>query len=119
MSGEAQLVAALKMVTAQVFPDFAPAGTAAPWVTWQNIGGTPLRWLNNTAADKRKAMVQISAWTTSRASTLDLIRQIEDALCASTAFVARPADEPTSLVDQDLADPLYGSAQTFDLWVAR
>ena len=53
------------------------------------------------------------------ASTLDLIRQIEDALCASTAFVARPADEPTSLVDQDLADPLYGSAQTFDLWVAR
>lgn len=116
---EALLTTVLQAQCPRVYPDFAPAGAELPHVTYQGIGGEALRWLNNTAADKRKTSVQISVWSTTRAGTLALIRAIEDALCAATTFTARPQAEPTSLVDQDLTDPLYGSAQDFTIWAAR
>lgn len=117
MTMESDLTTLLKAQAAHVFPDFAPAGTAAPWITYQGIGGRALRWLDNTPADKRHTLMQINVWAATRAAALALMRQVEDALCASPAFVVRPTGEPTSTAEEDI--PLYGCQQDFDIWSAR
>lgn len=117
MALDADITAVLKTQCTQTFPDFAPAGTALPWVTWQAIGGHALRWLDGTAADKRHTTVQISVWSASRLQTSALIRAIEDALCAATTFTARPVAEPVSDADEALG--YYGATQDFSLYSLR
>ncbi len=117
MTMEASLHALLKTQCQRVFPDVAPQGTARPYVTWQGLGGEAARFLDNTAADQRNTLLQINAWSTTRMEALSLIRQIEDALCASGAFIARPEGEALSVYEDD--PQLYGCVQRFNVWSAR
>lgn len=117
MSMESDLVTLLKTACPRVFPDVAPAGTARPYLTWQGIGGQTARYTENTAANKRNTMVQIDAWSATRAEALTLIRQAEDLLCASTAFVVDPLGEALSTYEEDTQ--LYGCIQRFSIWAAR
>ena len=117
MSLEPSLHALLSTCCQRVYPDVAPAGVATPYVTWQGLGGSPARFLNNTAADRRNTLLQINVWSTSRIEALSLIRQIEDALCASAAFIARPEGEAMSVYEEDTQ--LYGCIQRFNVWSAR
>lgn len=119
MTMEADLTALLKTVSARVFPDFAPSGTAVPWVTYQHIGGQPFRYTDGSAANIRHTTLQINVWAGSRQAALALMRQIEDAICnpAATPFVAQPMAEPMSLVDDD--GPLYGCTQDFSIFSGR
>jgi hypothetical protein len=98
---ESDLVAVLVAACPRVYPDVAPQGAAVPYVTYQHIGGQPLRYVNNVAADKRHSMVQINTWAATRAEALTLCRAIEDALCGASAFTARPDSEPIGDVDDD------------------
>lgn len=118
---ESDLVAQLKTVCPRVFPDVAPSGTAAPYVTYQHIGGRPLRWLDGTAADKRHTMLQINVWSASRLQSLSLIRQVEGLICnvAAMPFMAQPDNEPTGLHEDDAAEPLYGCMQDFSIISTR
>jgi hypothetical protein len=50
---------------------------------------------------------------------LTLIRQIEDAMCASAAFTAKPEGEPLSQYEADHDPPLYGSVQRFSIYATR
>jgi hypothetical protein len=117
MSLEADLVTLLKTLTANVYPDIGPENAAAPYVTFQAIGGEPLRYLDKTPGSKRQALMQINAWAKTRADALALIHQIEDALCASTAFQADPIGEALSTFDETVN--LRGSLQTFSIWATR
>lgn len=117
MSIEAQLVPALSVVCPRVFPDFAPANTQRPYVTYQLIGGKSLRFIDNTAGDKRESRVQVNVWSSTRLESLSLIRSIEDALCASTVFTARPESEPSTDFDADI--PVYGAIQDFVIHSTR
>lgn len=119
MSMESDLTALLKALCPRVFPDFAPAGTVPPYVTYQGLGGTPQRFADNTAADKRHTHMQISVWAATRSEALVLVRQVEDALCAATVFTASQANEPFSSVDADREPPMYGCMQDFDIWASR
>lgn len=119
MSVEADLTTLLKTICAQVFPDVAPAGAARPYVTYSGIGGKPLRFLDNTAGDKRHTIMQINVWSSTRAQTMTLIRSIEDALCASTTFTATPMDAPFSSYEDDAEPPLYGANQDFSIYSTR
>ncbi len=117
MSMESDLVTLLKTVCTRTFPDVAPELTAKPYVTWQGVGGEPLRNLANTAADKRHTLMQINVWSATRSQSLTMIRQIEDALCASAAFIASPQGEPLSTYEEDAES--YGCIQRFDIIAAR
>jgi hypothetical protein len=117
MSMESDLNTLLVALCPQVFPDVAPEGTALPYVTWQELGGQTMRALDNTALDKRHTYLQINVWDATRAGALTLIRAIEDALCASAAFTARPEGEPLSMYEPDTY--LYGSLQRFGVYAAR
>ena len=117
MSMESDLVALLKTICTRTFPDVAPPATAMPYVTRQGIGGEPLRNLDNTASDKRHTLMQINGWAATRAQSLTMVRQIEDALCGSGLFIAKPQGEPLSTYEPDA--PAYGSLQRFDIIAAR
>jgi hypothetical protein len=114
---ETDLHALLSAACARTYPDVAPLGTVLPYVTWQGLGGKSLRYLANDAADKRHTFMQINVWADTRLAALTLIRQIEDAMCASAAFTAKPEGEPLSLYEDE--PPLYGSVQRFSIYATR
>lgn len=114
---EADLTTLLKTICPRTFPDVAPSGTTLPYVTWQGLGGESARFLSGDAADKRNTLMQVNAWAKSRLEVLTLIRQIEDAICGSSAFVAQPEGEPLSTFEPDTGQ--YGSIQRFSIWATR
>lgn len=114
---EANLVAVLKTLCPRVFPDVAEYSTPTPYITFQHIGGVPLRYVDNAATGLRHTMVQINTWAATRAEALSLSRSIEEALCAATAFTARPDSEPLGDVDEDT--DRRGCLQDFSIWAPR
>lgn len=114
---ESDLVALLKTLCPRVFPDVAPYDTPTPYITYQHIGGEPMRYLANDAANLRHTMLQINTWAATRAEALNLSRAIEEALCASTAFTARPDSEPIGDVDGDT--DRRGCLQDYSIWAPR
>lgn len=117
MSMESDLETLLKTLCLRVYPDAAPAGAARPYITWQGLGGAVARFVEGSAADKRNTLMQVNVWSATRLEALTLIRQVEDALCASALFVARPQGEPLSTYEEDTK--LYGCIQRFSIWAAR
>lgn len=114
---EADLVALLKTLCVRTFPDFAPINTTRPYVTFQLVGGRPLRWLDKSASDKRHSLVQINVWADTRKAATTLARQIEDALCAATAFSAVPEEEPIHTSEPEFNR--YGCIQDFSVIALR
>lgn len=118
MSMETDLYAELAALCPRVFPDIAPEATARPYITWQELGGRPLRMLAGDAGDKRHTFLQVNVWDESRAGALTLIRSIEDTLCASASFTVRPESEPMSFFEEGEPN-LYGSMQRFSVYALR
>lgn len=117
MTMEADLHTLLKTICPRVFVKVAPYGTAKPFVTYLGFGGESLRFLDNTAPDKRNTAVQISVWSTTEKEALSMIRAIEEALCLTTVFAATPMGEPSPGEDED--PEVFGRIQRFSIWAAR
>lgn len=114
---ETALTALLRAICPRAYPDFAPPLTAPPFVTYQHIGGTPLRYIDTSATDLRNTLVQINVWSSTRAASLAMVRQIEEAICTSAAWSAEAATEPTGQFEDGVA--LYGCQQDFEIWADR
>lgn len=117
MTMESDLQTLLAGICPRTFPDVAPSGTVAPWVVWQGLGGASLRFVDNTAGDKRFTLTQVSVFSKKRIDSLNLSRQIEDVLCASSLFIASPQGEPMSTFESDTS--LYGCIQRFVIVSSR
>ena len=117
MTAESTLTALLKTLCQRVYPDVAPDGTVAPYITYQALGGESLRYGDNTAPDKRNTLMQVNAWSASRTEALSLIHQAEESICASSAWQAEPQGEASSTYEPDTK--LYGSIQRFSIWATR
>jgi hypothetical protein len=117
VSLETVLVALARTVCPRVSPDAAVSSADVPYITYVHVGGQALRYVDNTASDKRHAVMQLTVWHTTRAACLDLIRQLEEVLCGTTAFVAEPQGEIVGQAEPDLK--LYGISQDFSIVAAR
>lgn len=115
MSFESDLYTLLAGVTPRVFPDFAPVTTQRPYATYQQIGGDVLNMVANVAPGVRNSHVQISVWSDTRKESLEIMRAIEDAICATSVFkAARPI--AAAVADYDAEIPIYGCRQDFTVW---
>lgn len=115
MSLEADLFDALKtLVTNRVYPDIAPSGALRPYITYQQVGGTVVSFLESAHPGKRNARIQINAWATSRAASLALIRSAEVALINSTVLRGAALSASVSIYEPDTL--LYGARQDFSFW---
>ena len=117
MTVETELSAALAVLCPRVFPVSADFGTQAPYVVWQHVGGQSLRFLDNTAGDKRNSFIQITAWAATSKAAFGLARAIEEALCESAVMQVAPQGEPVDAYDD--GNHLRGALQTFSIWATR
>lgn len=114
---ETTLVAALKFRCPRVSPMVAPLDTPMPYLTWQHIGGRPLGYMDNTAADKRHALVQINVYAATAAAALQLLQDLAADLRAHAALAATPDNEPIADPQPDFER--YGYLQDFSIVGAR
>jgi len=115
---EVDLFDAIKgLVSNRAYPDFAPQATTRPFITYSQIGGESLSFVENTVPSKKNGRFQFNVWGDTRASCSSLILQIESALVTATAFQARPVSAPSSDYDHDMG--LYGAMQDFTVFSTR
>lgn len=118
MTFEADLFTLLKAAApalgTRVYPDFAPTSTTRPYCTYQQIGGDVINPFENVVPDKRNSVVQVNVWSNTRMEALSIIRAIEDAMRAASAFQARPIGAAVADYDADI--PVYGARQDFTCW---
>lgn len=114
MSLESSLQSTLLTVCPRAFPDYAPPGTATPFVTWQQIGGKELSYADDTVPDKRNARIQITVWAETRIAANALSLQIEAAMIAQSN---RAIGALLATHDEDAN--LRGAMQDFTVWASR
>jgi len=113
MLAEAIVFGALASVLPnKVFPDVAPASTAAPWITYQAVGGQAFTTLDSETPATRNAPVQVTVWASTRAQAASLMEQAFQAL-ANPAVKAVPIGAPVSTFEPDTL--LYGSTLDFSI----
>lgn len=117
MGLESDLMAALLAECPRVHVGTAPYDTQMPYVTWQHIGGDPLRYVDNTASDKRRPQIQINTWDATPLQAFALIQRIEERLCTADKFQAEPMGEPITAFDD--ADVSSGYLQAFTILGSR
>jgi hypothetical protein len=117
MTLETSLTTLLKLECSRVFPDFAPVNTTRPYVTYQHIGGSALRYMDGSAADKRHCIVQVNVWSSKKSEALTLARAIEERLAETNVFQAIPQGEPIGQAEPDFE--MYGTIQDFSIIALR
>lgn len=117
MTTEATIVTLLQGLCSRVYPDVAPAGTARPYVTYQQVGGRALTFMERTAPSKKHGRFQISVWADTRIAAAALALQIENAFITASTMQAEPLSAPVSDYEPDTK--LYGARQDFTVWSDR
>ena len=117
MTLEEKLFSLLAAICPRTFPDFAPTDTARPYVTWQQIGGDVVDFVDNAVPSKENALIQINVWSDRRGEAKDVIKQIEATLLGAAVFQARPTGAAASDADPDMAR--YCSRQDWSIWADR
>ena len=101
----------------RVFPDVAPTSAVRPYITYSQIGGEALAYLERAVPSKQNGRFQVDVWGDSRLSCASTMLQVEQALVESQDFQAKPVSAPSSSYDHDMA--VYGSNQDFSIWSDR
>jgi hypothetical protein len=115
MSMEAIVFAALRgLVNDRVFPDVAPPSTERPYITYQQVGGAGVNFIDGSLPGKRNARVQINVWADSRPLASAVARQVEDALRQVAALQPTVLSAPSATYEPDTK--LRGTMQDFSFW---
>jgi len=118
MTVETDIVAALtSLVGGRVYPDVGPVGAVLPYITYQQIGGASVNFLERGVPDKKNGRFQVNVWSTTRLQAASINLLIETALVTSTAFQADAIGAPLATRDEETK--FYGAAQDFSIWSVR
>ena len=115
MSVETDIFAALgPLVSNRVYPDTAPSIVTKPYITYQQVGGRSVSFLESAVPSRRNGRFQINVWGVSRAEVSVLARTVSDTMVTITTLRATPLGEPVA----DYVDmvKLYGTSQDFGIW---
>jgi len=115
VSIESTLYAALQsMVVGRVFPDVAPFATVRPYLTYQQVGGQSVNFIDPTLPSKANARFQVNVWADTRAEAAALSRQVEQALRSASALQTTVLGQPVASYEPEML--LYGTRQDFSFW---
>lgn len=115
MTVETDLFAALgPLASNRVYPDVAPSGATYPLITYQQVGGQALAFLESAAVGKRNARFQVNVWATTRVAAAALSRSVEDTLVVSATLRAMPIGALNAEHEPDTG--LFGCRQDFSIW---
>lgn len=113
---EANIVTALSaLVSNRVYPDVAPLNASLPLITYQQVGGQAVNYLEAASSDKKNARMQVNVWASTRAQAKTLIRQVEDEMVKNPilAYV-----EGAAIDRYDEQTKQYGAIQDFSVWIS-
>ena len=114
MSVEAIIFNSLRgVVSDRVFPDVAPQGAVRPYITYQQVGGEAVNFVESTAPNKANGRFQLNVWADTRMQASTTARQVEAALRAAplqTTVLGAPFS------DYEPDTKLYGAVQDFEFW---
>jgi hypothetical protein len=115
MSLEEHVVAVLAGLAGdRVFPDFAPEGTARPYIVYQAVGGEAINFVDGALPGKRNARVQVAVWSDSRLEASSIVSQVEDAMRAAGQLQVTVLGAAVSTFDEETG--YRGSRQDFSCW---
>jgi hypothetical protein len=115
MTVEADIFNRLKaLVSNRVYPDVAPEGALKPYITYQQVGGEGVNFMENAVPSKKNGRFQFNVWATTRAEAASLSRQVEDSLVTSPVLLATVMGAPVATYEEDTK--LYGTRQDFGIW---
>lgn len=118
MTVEADIYTTLKgLVGSRCFPDFAPIGTPRPFITFEQVGGQALAYLDGALPDKKHGRFEIGVYADTRANCALIALQVEAAMAAATVFQASATTAPAS--DYAPEPKIYASLQTFSVFSDR
>lgn len=118
MTVEADIKSALNsLVAGRVFPDFAPLGTTRPFITFEQMGGEALSYLDGTLPDKKHGRFEIGVYADTRSQCAAIALQVESAMAAATAFQSTAIHAPISDYASDVL--IYSSTQNFSVFSPR
>lgn len=105
------------LVGGRVFPDVAPLDTPKPYITYSQVGGQSISYVENTVPDLKHGRFQFDMWCATRKACSALALQVESTLILSNALIARPEGAFTSRHDPDLN--IYSAMQDFSIHSPR
>lgn len=114
MTAESLIYNALKDIVpdAHVYPVDLPATvTAATYVTYVQVGGDAVNFLDGGKPSKKNGRFQLNVWAPSDHEAAALVRRVEDAMRTIPAQVLGASVSTT-----DPALDTYGRRQDFSLW---
>jgi len=116
MTVESAIYTALKdLVGNRVYRDIAPPTvTDLPRITFQQIGGTAVNFVDPTVPSKKNGRFQVNVWHNRRDDAMALARQVEDTLRAYTALQTTVLAAPIATYEEETK--LFGSFQDFSFW---
>lgn len=116
MSIETAIYAALKSLVAnRVYRDIAPQTvTDLPRITFQQVGGSAVNFVDPTVPTKKNARFQVNCWNSRRDDVMALARQVEDALRVYDGLQTTVLGAAVAVYEDDTK--LFGSQQDFSFW---
>ena len=115
MSAESLIFDALQgLVDTRVYPDFAPENTDRPYITYQQVGGDSINFLQQVVPSKANARFQVNVWADTRQAASDMALQAETALRMAADLQTIVLGAPVALYEPELN--FYGTRQDFSVW---
>ena len=117
MTVENDIFSALKsLVSSRVYRDIAKPNAELPRITFQQVGGVAVNFLDPTVPSKKNARFQIDCWAEHRDEVAALSRQAENALRAYTALQTAVLGAPVASREPETG--LFRTTQDFSFWHA-
>ena len=113
---ESNIVTALSaLVSSRIYPDVAPLNAVLPFITYQQVGGQSVNFMEAASSDKKNARMQVNVWALTRSQAMTLIRQVEDEMVKNPvlAYV-----EGAAIATYDEQTKQYGAIQDFSVWIS-
>lgn len=115
MSVESIIFDALRaLVSDRVFADVAPEEMQRPYITYQQVGGESVNFVDAAIPSKKNGRWQINVWADSRIDAAPLARLVEDTLRAVVALQTTVLGAPIARYDEETK--LRGTTQDFSFW---
>lgn len=107
----------LPLAGGRVYPDVAPSDPQLPYITFQQVGGEVLNFLDRTLPSKLNARMQVNVWAATRLEACALAQQAEELFLMSLTLQASALG--AAVADFEEVGLLYGFRQDFSIWVDR
>lgn len=115
MTIESSIFDALKgLVSNRVYPDVAPEQATRPYITYQQVGGGAVNFVDPTIPSQKNARIQVNVWGDTRLQVAAIAASIENTLRAVTSLKTSVLGAPVAIYEPETK--LRGTRQDFSVW---